>query len=96
MALHGCSAGGVLVIAENGTITCNNTLDARLATTFSANLPMVCISSNLFENVIIVLGMQSYFNGVRCDINVWQDQATVEAVCISSMGWSKTPPLPCP
>mmetsp|Transcript_30338 Transcript_30338/g.58312 ORF Transcript_30338/g.58312 Transcript_30338/m.58312 type:complete len:224 (+) Transcript_30338:87-758(+) len=34
-------AGGVLVIAENGTITCNNTLDARLATTFSANLPMI-------------------------------------------------------
>mmetsp|Transcript_25097 Transcript_25097/g.34587 ORF Transcript_25097/g.34587 Transcript_25097/m.34587 type:complete len:227 (+) Transcript_25097:104-784(+) len=40
-------AGGVLVSAEGGRITCNNTLDARLSSAFQANLPL--IRSNLFE-----------------------------------------------
>lgn len=32
-------AGGVVIVAENGRISCNNTLDARLKSTFAACLP---------------------------------------------------------
>jgi vacuolar-type H+-ATPase subunit E/Vma4 len=35
------SAGGVIVFAENGRIQCNNTLDARLVSTYKACLPEV-------------------------------------------------------